>query len=663
MHLTRDIETRSQVKLEKVGVHRYANDPTTEILCMAYCVDDGPIRIWHPGDPVPPEFKEAARNPDCYAVAHNAAFEMAIERGIMKPRYKFPLIPPERNICTMADALSMALPGRLELAAKALGLEERKDKAGRRAMLQMTKPRRARKNEDATETLWYDDDTRQELVDQYCMQDVAIERDLFQALRPLPPDEREMWLLDQRINDRGFFIDHALAMAADKIIIEAFIELDQELCDLTDGAVQTVNQVQEMKNWLLDQCRLPVDDLDKETVEQLLANTTDDRARRLLELRQLGAHAAVKKVKAFLLRRGADGRARGEFQFHAAGTGRWSSRGIQVQNLRRLPEDFDYDAAIKVISSGSLAQAKRVYPQPLKTIGMLMRPMIIAQEGHELWGADFSGIEARVTAWLAGQEDKLEVFRRYDRKEGPDPYIVTAAAIYAKPVESIGKEERQIGKACELAFGFQGGVKAFRKFSAGDFTDTEVEKFRDAWRNAHPKIRGYWYALNDCFWKAAHDSDVRQSANHRVEVVLDADGFCLPIIWMTLPSGRQLSYPDIKIRRAKKTELGGESEFSSRGVYFKDNTQGQWRDVRVYGGLICENATQAVARDLLAEALKRLDAADFKIVSHTHDEVVCEERKGSNRFGLFTQLMNATPAWATGLPIIAKPWNDSRYTK
>jgi len=693
--LFRDFETKSELKLDKVGVHRYAADESTQILCMGYTVDDGPIKLWHPGDRVPPECKEASRNPEWRAVAHNAAFEMSIERGIMWPRHDFPLIPPERNICTMTDALAMALPGKLELCAKALGIEERKDKAGRRAMLQTTKPRRARKNEDPDDVHWYDDDARLELVDGYCMQDVALERQIFNALCPLSPEEYEMWLLDQRINNRGFFIDHKLALAANKIVEETYPLLDQELCDLTEGVVQTVNEVAQMKTWLQQHCRVITDDLDKETVEQLLASTKDAKARRLLEIRQLGAHAAVKKIGAFLTRRGIDGRVRGEFQYHAAGTGRWSSRGVQVQNLKRLPDDFDYETAIKVINKGSQIYAAKIFSQPLKAIGTLMRPMIIAANDHELWGADFSGIEARVTAWLAGQEDKLEVFRRYDRKEGPDPYVVTAAAIYAKPTADIKKEERQIGKACELAFGFQGGVNAFRRFSptgggsttpaqslwnkrhgkgrsggesgtttTADFSDKEVEKFRDAWRNAHPKIRAYWYALNDCFWDAIHNPGIIQSANRKVEIVYDADAFCLPIIWTTLPSSRRLSYPDARVRRAMRFEqANGETGFSSRGVYFKDNTAGRWRDVRMYGGLACENVTQAVARDLLAEALKRLDAAGFKIVTHTHDEVVCEERKGSNRFEQFNDLMNMVPDWATGLPVMAKPWKHARYVK
>ena len=686
-YLVRDYETKSQLKLDKVGVHRYAVDPSTDILCAAYCVDDGPIKLWHPGDPVPPEFKEAARDPDWRAIAHNAAFEMAIERGIMQPRYRFPLIPVERNICTMSEALSMALPGKLELCAKALDLEDRKDKEGRRAMLQTTKPRRARKAEDPDAVHWYDDELRLNLVDRYCMQDVAIERDLFEFIRPMPPDEYELWLLDQRINNRGFFIDHKLALAASRIVDETYPLLDAELSEITDGQVQTVNQVAEMKEWLATTVKLVVDDLDKDTVELLLAQKQNPKARRLLEIRQLGAHAAVKKLKGFLTRRAQDGYVRGEYQFHAAGTGRWASRGIQVHNLKRLPEDFNYAAAIKVAVQGDRAKMAAAYSNPLATIGLLMRPLIAAPAGAELWGADFSGIEARVTAWLAKEERKLNVFRAYDAGKGPDPYVVAAGVIFHCSTDKITKAQRQVGKAAELAFGFQGGLGAFRKFSPnvenpnwkgpfgknrerdGDkfrdvaqqvegFTDEEIQLIKNEWRDAHPNIREMWFALNDAFWDCVKNPGLVYSVNHRIQLQYDPDGFRLPIIWLTLPSGRQLSYPGVKIRRAQASE-----KQDGRGVYFKDNSSGRWRDVRAYGGLITENVVQAVARDLLAEALKRLDANNFKIVTHTHDEVVCEERKGSNRFGEFTQIMNTVPSWAKGLPIVAKPWRDTRYVK
>ena len=558
-------------------------------------------------------------------------------------------------------------------------------------MLQTTKPRRARKSENPDAVHWYNDEVRLDLVDRYCMRDVEMERQLYNQLYLLSPEEFELWLLDQKINNRGFHIDFELAKAANKIVGEAYVHLEAELIKLTNGQVKTVNQVQEMRKWLYDETGLDVPDLDKSRVELLLSTVGDERQRRLLEIRQLGAHAAVKKIDAFLMRRGPDGRVRGEFQFHAAGTGRWSSRGVQVHNLKRIPDDFDSEAVIKVIREGDYKLANKTYPNPLKVIGTLMRPLIVAAPGHELWGADFSGIEARITAWLAGEKSKLNVFRAYDAGKGPDPYIVTAAIIFKCSPEKVTKDQRQVGKAAELAFGFQGGLGAFRKFSPnlnvdnpewkgpfgknwerdGDkfrnvakqtegFSDEEIENIKQAWRRAHPKICALWYNLNDAFWDAAHNPNQLQIIRPSgIEIVFNKTDFCLPVIWMTLPSGRQLVYPDIQVRSAEYRE----KDVSGRGVYFMDNTQGKWWAVRVYGGFLCENIVQAVARDLLAKALLQLDRAGFKIVTHTHDEVCVEEPKGSKRFKQFTEIMNAVPDWAKGLPVMAKGWQSDRYTK
>ncbi len=667
MNLVRDYETWSLLDLPKVGTHRYTTDESTRITCMAYALDDSDIKLWHPGDPVPPEFIEVAKNKNARAIAHNAAFEMGVERNIMGPRYGFPVIPPEQNICTMAAAVAMALPAKLETCARALKLDERKDHAGRRAMMQVTKPRRTRQSEDEEAGVitmhWYGDKERLALVDRYCMQDVALERELFDRLYMLSSEEFDLWLLDQRINNYGFRIDLALAHAATTVVEEAYRALDKELFELTDGKVKTVNQVQQMRNWLLTEFKIEAPDLDKSRVELLLGSVKDERAHRLLEIRQLGARAAVKKINAFLLRCADDDRVRGEFMYHAAGTGRWSSRGVQVHNLKRLPDDFDYEAAIKIVGEGDYNLVCKTYLKPLETVGTLLRPLIIAEPKYELWGADFSGIEARITAWLADDENQLDVFRKYDAGLGPDPYIVTAAEIFKKDPATITKEERTIGKACFLAFGFGGGVNAFYRFSAGNFTEEEVIEFRDAWRNARQKICNYWYALNEAFWDAMRAPNIPQTAQRRTEVLFDPDSFCLPILWMTLPSQRQIVYPDIKIRRPMPYELLEDNARDSRGIYFQDNTQGRWFSQRIWHGLLVENAVQGIARDLLAGVLKQLDHEGFKIVTHTHDEVCVEEPKTSKRFKQFTAIMNHIPVWANGLPIVAKAWRDTRYVK
>lgn len=708
----RDIETRSTVDLRKVGVHVYATHPTTEVLCVAYCVDDEDPKIWRPGMPVPQEYIKAAKTKSTIAVAHNAAFEMCIERHILAPKFKFPIIPVSQNFCTLVAANAMALPADLAKCLTALNLNFQKDVVGRKAMLQVTKPRKAKKGEDPAAVHWHSESDQLKRVEQYCVNDVLSERELYQHLSPLIPEEFKLWLLDQRVNDRGFFIDRDLAVAARKIIEDAYPALDAEIAKLTKGKVTAVTQVERLKNWLRSEKIDKVDDLDKEAIGQLLSVPRPPHVRRVLELRQLGGTAAVKKVDALLMRRQKDGRVRGAFQFHSAGTGRWSSKGAQVHNLKRpdlKPEEFEN--AIKVISSGDYNHARKHFSNPLSTIGDLLRAMICASPGHILLGADFSGIEARVTAWSAGEEKKLETFRRYDQKLGPDPYIIAAAQIFHVDPNKLAadyaagipaaREMRQIGKACELAFGYQGGVNAFKRFMpsgggamttsqigwengkargrhsiSGDqaregfktdtFTDEQIDVIKNAWRSAHPNIVALWRNMNDQSWDCIRSGQQQSIGRGKLFIGYNKTTRCgLPIMTVTLPSGRDIVYPDCRICRANYSPTIGDldSVLPPRGVHFFDNSSGQWRQVKVYGGLLVENLVQGIARDLLAEAMMRLDGAGFNIVGHVHDEVIVEAPKKATRIAEFNKLMNVVPKWATGLPIVAKGWESDRYVK
>ena len=651
--LHRDFETRSSLLLKTVGTHRYASDPRSEILCVAFAVDDDPAQLWRPGDPVPPEFTEAACNPSWVVAAHNDSFETAIERHILGPRYGFPLVPPERHRCTMATALALGLPARLDAVADALELSNRKDAAGQRLMLQMTKPRRARKDEDATGALWFDDEERLDRLYSYCRQDVETERELFERLAPLSPSEHALWLLSGAINDRGFHIDRAFAEAARKIAQAAAPEIDLELAKLTGGAVTGISQIARMQSWLAQQgCVTKT--LDKKALEKLLGR--DDLApavRRVLELRQSGAQAAVKKIDALLARAGVHDRVRGAFRFHGAATGRWSGEGFQPQNLKK-PKVEDVDAAIAAVATGNYAHVKEKYEQPLAVVGDCSRSMITAAPGHVLIGADFSSIESRVLAWVAGEQWKLDAYRHYDATHDPadEPYRVTAASIFHIAPDTVTKEQRGVGKTCDLALGFQGGLKAFRKFEPDRFTDTEIEKFKSEWRDAHPHIRQFWRDVDRAAWAA-----VRQ----RGRVVRCGRVFfrCTgTFLQLKLPSGRKLSYPfpRIKIEDARH-----------QAVVFADNASGQFKDVRhgngAYGGLWTENIVSGIARDVLGEAMLCIETAGYSITLHVHDEIVVEVPTGFGSTDEFTQLMTHKPAWALDLPIAANAWSGQRYCK
>jgi DNA polymerase bacteriophage-type len=654
--LHRDYETRSQIILRKVGAHRYAAHFSTEILCAAFAVDDGPVQLWLPGNPVPPEFIEAAHNTNWLVAAHNDAFETAIEQHLPHPHYSWPIIPLQRHRCTMAAALAAGLPARLSAAANALELANRKDAAGERLMHQMSKPRRARKDEDAAGVYWFDDPDRLERLYSYCRQDVEVEREIYGTVPPLSPSEQSLWQLSCVINNRGFCVDRPFAEAARRIAQAAAPEIDAELAELTGGAVTGINQIARLQTWLQTQ-GCSTESLDKKAIEKLLLNAElPPSVLRVLELRAGGAQAAVKKLDALLLRAGDDNRVRGAFKFHGAATGRWAGEGFQPQNLKR-PGVEDLDAAIAAVATGDYAHVRSIYPKPLSVVGDCSRSMIIAAPGNKLIGGDFSAIESRVLAWVAGEQWKLDSYRRFDATHDPrdEPYCTTACKIFRVPDGSYTKDsrERDVGKTCDLAFGYMGGLDAWRKFEPDRFTDAEVEQFKAEWRAAHPVIVKFWYAVDRVAWTAVRE---RGRVVRCGPIAFKSNGAFLQL---KLPSGRKISYPQPRVRSS--------NDKRSQFVLFSDNAKGQFKDYRhgagAYGGTWTENIISGIARDLLVKAMLRVEAAGYPIVLHIHDELVCEvpEKFGSEQE--FIHLMTRKPAWALELPLAAGAWSGSRYCK
>jgi DNA polymerase len=650
----RDYETRGQSLLKHVGPHRYAADPNSQVLCCAFATDDGPVQLWLPGDRVPPEFIEAARNPSWLVAAHGDHFETAVEQHIMAPRFGWPLIPLERHRCTMAAASALGLPARLSTAADALELANRKDIAGERLMHQTSKPRRPRQGEDQDQIHWFDDDDRLRRLHEYCRQDVEAERELFNRLPLLSATEQTLWALSCRINERGFCVDRKFAEAARRIAQAAAPKIDAELAEITSGAVTGINQVARLMRWLQDQgCAAKT--LDRKAIERRLEKEDLSPAvRRVLELRFGGAQAAVKKIDALLGRADADNRVRDAFRYHGASTGRWAGEGYQPHNLKR-PVVEDLNAAIAAVATGEYAHVRKLYDRPLSVVGDCSRSMICAASGHVLIGADFSSIESRVLAHIAGEEWKLDAYRRYDATRDPrdEPYCETACKIFGVPSGSYTKDapERSIGKTCDLAFGYMGGLNAWRKFEPDRFTDAEVENFKRQWRAAHPAIKRFWYDIDRAAWTAVRE---RGRVVHCGRVSFKCTG---AFLFLKLPSGRKLAYPHPRI-------IGDERE---QHVVFADNSAGQFRDCRhgqgAYGGVWTENVVSGIARDLLADAMLLVEAAGYPIVLHVHDELVCEVPIGCGSTDEFIQLMTRKPAWALELPIAASAWTGSRYSK
>ena len=327
-------------------------------------------------------------------------------------------------------------------------------------------------------------------------------------LPPLSPGEQALWVLSSRINTRGFCVDRKFAEAARRIAQAAAPEIDQELAEITGGAVTGINQIARLQAWLNEQ-GYPVKKLDRKAIEKMLLDAElPPPVQRVLELRLGGAQAAVKKIDALLARAGNDDRVRGAFRYHGASTGRWAGEGFQPQNLKR-PVVEDLDAAIAAVRTGDYEHVRKLYPRPLSVIGDCSRSMIFAAPGHVLIGADFSSIESRVLAWVAGEEWKLDSYRRFDATRDPrdEPYCITACKIFGVPAGSLDKSspERGIGKTCDLAFGYAGGLGAWRKFQPDQFSDQEVEKFKSDWRAAHPAIKRFWHKIDRAAWTAVRE--------------------------------------------------------------------------------------------------------------------------------------------------------------
>ena len=657
MHvLHRDCETRSRAVLKTVGTHKYAADLRTEVLCCAYAVDDEPVQLWTSGDAVPEAFIEAARNPAWLVCAHGDHFETAIEQYILGPRFGWPLIPVERHRCTQSLCLARGLPARLSAAANALELGNRKDVAGERLMHQTSKPRRPHKDEKPDGIYWFEDQERLNRLYAYCKQDVEVERELYSRLLPLSASEQTLWELSSQINQRGFCVDRAFAEAARKIAEAAAPEIDAEIAEVTAGDVTSINQVTRLGAWLRDHgCALQ--NLNRKVIERELAKGDDELlplVRRVLELRLGGAQAATKKIDALLARAGDDGRIRGAFRFHGAATGRWAGEGVQPHNLKRPIVD-NLEAAIAAVATGDYQHVKRLYSKPLAVVGDCSRAMICAAPGKALIGADFSSIESRVLAWVAGEEWKLDAYKRFDATHDPrdEPYCETACRIFRVPSGSYTKDspERSVGKTCDLAFGYMGGINAWRKFEPDRFSDEEVKTFNAEWRATHPAIKRLWYNINRAALIAVRE---RGRVIHCGPVAFKSTG---AFLLLKLPNGRKLSYPQPRA-------VGDEQR---QHVVFADNQAGQFKDCRngtgAYGGLWTENVVSGIARDLLAEAMLRIEAAGYPIVLHVHDEIVCEVPENFSSTDEFTKLMTRKPSWASELPIAAKAWAGSRYTK
>lgn len=653
LHL--DFETRSAAELKSAGLDNYARDPSTDIWCMAYAFDDEPVQLYQPSmsedifyDVINHAQDDGTGKPGVI-VAHNAAFELAIWNHVLATRYGWPTLKPEQMRCTMAMAYAMGLPGSLDGAAAATGIDQRKDEKGARVMMQLAKPRKVTADGSV---IWWDDPAKLQMLYDYCKQDVEVERALHKRLRELSPDEQELWLLDQKINARGIKVDLPSIDRADALVNAEKARLDQAMRDTTGNVVAGCTDVAQLTAWLRYK-GVNTEGVAKAHVTELMSR--DDlpaECRKALELRQAAAKSSTAKLTAMAECAGPDGRMRGLFQYHGAATGRWAGRGPQLHNYPRPIVLHDQDEIEDVIANfDSVPYLDMMYGEPMQLVSDCLRGMLIADEGKEFVCCDYSNIEGRVLPWLAGEDWKLEAFRAFDRGEGPDLYLVTVSRGRGISIEEA-KPFRQEGKVEELAFQFGGGKGAMStwcKTFGMKMSDDEKERRKVAWRRAHPAIVRFWYALEEAAIRAVQEGGVHRARG----IAFKVSG---SFLWCQLPSKRLLCYPYPQI---------GEGTFGNDALTYMavNGVTRKWERCATYGGSLAENVTQAVARDILVAGIRNCEAAGYPVVMHVHDEIVAEVPLHEKSVDEMTSLMSNTPHWAAGLPVAAAGWRGRRYRK
>lgn len=657
--LSIDLETYSGANLATGGVYRYAADDDFDLLLFAYSVDDGPVHVVSTAtdELVPDEVVAALTDPAIIKYAFNAQFERVCLSRWLQQRGDLPagqFIDPAGWRCSMVWCSALGLPRSLKQAAITLGLQAHKIDEGKdliKFFCVPTTPSKAkvpalfdatgmkhRNLPRAAPEKWLD-------FIEYNRQDVAVENEMRAKLSrfPLPTDTWRDYATDQRINDNGIRVDITFAeqaIAADAAFRDHCVDEARELTGLDNPA-----SPKQLGEWLAD-VGVIMPSMSKESVAAALETATGV-AKRVLELRQDMSRSSTRKYAAMLdCALPADHRAHGLIQYYGAGrTGRWAGRLIQVQNLPRnyLP---DLDEARALVRGGQHDMVEMLYESLPDTLSQLIRTAFIPSEGNKFIVADYSAIEARVLAWLAGQQDTLDAFAA-----GADIYCSTASSMFGVPVvkHGVNGELRQKGKVAVLACGYQGGVGAIKKMGGErmGLSEPEMQSIVDAWRRANHHIVSYWYAIDEA---ARHTIDTGEPTTVRSISFAYEGGMLL----IGLPSGRYLVYPKASL---------GVNKFGRESITFYGmDTARRFGPTDTYGGKLVENITQAVARDLLAYALRQLEQAGHKVVMHIHDEAVIDAPEGAT-VDEVCELMGRTPEWAAGLPVIADGYECNYYMK
>ena len=637
-----DIETYSDVSLPDCGVHRYAASEQFEILLFAYSLNDEPTQIIDlaSGEKIPDKIMEYLMDDSVIKTAYNAAFE----RNCINRFFGLSL-KPEGWRCTLVQASMLSLPLSLEGVGEALNLDKKKMSEGKdliRYFCMPCKPTKA--NGGRTRNLPSDAPEKWELFKTYCIRDVDVEKQIRNKLAkfPIPDREQKLYCMDQRINDRGIMVDQELighAVACDLLYKETVTKKAYEISGL-----ENPNSVSQLKDWLNEK-GIEVDSLAKAAVEELVENTQGDVAE-MMKLRLAMSKTSVKKYEAMERSVCPDGRVHGLLQFYGANrTGRWAGRLVQIHNLPQNHME-DLELARSLVKEGRYDLVELLYDSTPDVLSELIRTAFVARPGCRFIVSDFSAIEARVMGYLAGEGWVMEEFRGAGKI-----YEQTASKMFHIPIEEItkGSPYRARGKVASLACQYGGAEGALISMGALNFVEEEELKgLVQSWRTANPHIVNYWYEIDGAVKAAVKE---RKMTKVGMVTVYYQSG----MLKIALPSGRVLSY----VRPRMTVNRFGSESVSYEGI----GTNRKWTRIESYGAKFCENIVQATARDVLAEAMLRLEKKGFDIVCHIHDEVVLEVPEGTSSVEEVNEIMAVCPDWCEGLPLKAAGFESPFYKK
>lgn len=647
-----DIETYSDVDLARSGLYRYVQSPAFEILLFAYAYDDGPVQVVDlaQGEKIPYFTVMDLHRPEVAKMAHNAAFEYYCLSKFFDTRL-------DQWHCTMVHALYCGFPASLAKAGEAMGFAEDKKKMGigRSLIRYFCIPcAPSRTNGGRTRNLPRHAPEKWKLFKDYCRQDVVTEREIENRLSPYPvPDaEHSLWVLDQMINIHGTALDMGLVDGALAIDAQTKGRLSKRAREITK--LDNPNSVAQLKEWISQNSDVEVETLNKQTVADMLQERQgDELLQEMLRIRQEMGKTSVKKYQAMKDAACSDGRVRGLLQFYGANrTGRWAGRLVQVQNL---PRNYikSLDTARELVKGQKTEALQLIYGSVPDTLSQLVRTAFVPAEGCRFCVADFSAIEARVISWLAGEQWRLDVFRTHGKI-----YEASASSMFGVPIEKIRKGNpeyalRAKGKVAELALGYQGGKGALITMGAlrQGLTEEELPDIVKRWRGSNRRIVDLWYTVENY----AMDAVLRGTVSRMpCGITFRRDRNYLMI---DLPGSRTLYY---------NSPRTGQNRFGNESLVYTglDQTTKKWETIETYGGKLTENIVQAVARDLLANAMVNLSRAGYRICFHIHDEVILEVPEGSGQcLEEAVALMCRTPDWAEGLPLNADGFETYYYRK